>query len=171
MSAQSEQATNSDSGGDTERLSRRERIESRQRDISDGITDLENDAANEQVEALVGLLRQMDTELKRLEARNRQLTTRLKKVEAVNGLSGGEIDLGDVSALDHRDEKVVKAIVADGVNVVSLDDLRELYRGHTDVRDPETLKDRIKTLTATDLFKLKTHGLHSNTWRFVGLED
>ncbi|WP_254611868.1 hypothetical protein [Haloterrigena gelatinilytica] len=113
----------------------------------------------------------MHTELCRLEARNRQLNSRLSKLEAVNGLSGDEIDLSDTSATDHRDKKVMKALVADGRERVTIDDLRELYRGHTDIRSAETLKDRIKTLTATDHFELVNRGLRTTTWRFTGLES
>lgn len=171
MSAHSEAPQNGQTETESEQLSSEDRIERRQRDISETITELEETATNEQVEALADLLRLMDTELKRLEARNRLLTNRLQRVEAVNGLSGDEIDLSDASTLDHRDEKVVKAIVAGGRELLSLEDLRELYRSHTDVRSTETLKSRTKALTATDLFDHKRRGMRTAVWRFTGLDD
>ncbi|NUC74969.1 hypothetical protein HTZ84_22145 [Haloterrigena sp. SYSU A558-1] len=167
MAAHSEHAA----GGETDRPSRTKRIERRQRDIFESVEELADDPANEQVQLLADVLREMHTELCRLEARNRQLNSRLSKLEAVNGLSGDEIDLSDTSATDHRDKKVMKALVADGRERVTIDDLRELYRGHTDIRSAETLKDRIKTLTATDHFELVNRGLRTTTWRFTGLES
>ncbi|APX98587.1 hypothetical protein [Natronorubrum daqingense] len=171
MSTHSEVPQNGQNETESKQLSSECRIERRQRDISETITELEEVAMNEQVEALADLLRLMDTELKRLEARNRLLTNRLQKVEVVNGLSGDEIDLGDVSALDHRDQKVVKAIVADGRELLSLGDLRELYRNHTDVRSSETLKGRTKALTSSNLFERERSGPHTSAWRFTGPSD
>ncbi|ELY86451.1 hypothetical protein [Natrialba taiwanensis] len=171
MAVNSGQAGSGDSGGERGQLSQKERIEHRQRDISEAIDDLENTAPNEQVEALAELLRQMDIELKRLEARNRQLTSRLKKVEAVNGLTGIELTFSDTSTLDHRDEKVVKAIVADELETVTLADLQELYRNHTDIRDRETLRSRIKDLTRRGPFEHERLGMQTSVWRFTGLTD
>lgn len=165
MAAHSEHAA----GGEDDHPTRMERIERRQRDISESVDELASDPANEQVALLADVLDQMHTELCRLEARNRQLHSRLQKLEAVNGLSGDEVDLSDASVTDHRDKKVMKALVADDRELVTIDDLRELYRGHTDVRSDETLKDRIKTLTATEHFELENRGLRSTTWRFTGV--
>ncbi|WP_247005131.1 hypothetical protein [Halosolutus gelatinilyticus] len=64
-----------------------------------------------------------------------------------------------VGRQQYRDARVVKAIVADGRERLTLSDLHELYRGHTDVRSKETLKEHTKTLTATDLFEIKNRAL------------
>lgn len=168
MAADTSDAVPDDDSGGRDRSSRIEQVDRKQDEMFERINDLREDAANEQVETLAELLQVMASELCRLEARNRQLTSRLETVETVNGLAGDEIDLSDVSALDHRDKKVVKAIVTDGRELVSLEDLRKLYRGHTDVRSKETLRKRTKALTATDLFERERSGLHTTVWRFVG---
>ncbi|EMA45909.1 hypothetical protein [Halobiforma nitratireducens] len=132
----------------------------------DLIDALEADAQNPQVDRLVSVLKLLQAEIGRLEARNRKLEDRLSRLEAVNGLDGTEIDLSDANELDHRDEKVVKAIVADGGTMFSVRDLQRFYREHTDVRAKETLKDRIQYLTSTGLFERDS----GSKWRFVGAD-
>ncbi|WP_247005120.1 DUF1664 domain-containing protein [Halosolutus gelatinilyticus] len=133
MAVDSEDAPSGESSAESIRSSEIERVDRKQEDMYETLRSIRDGAANEQVEELADLLETMVSELCRLEARNRLLTTRLHRVETINGLSGDEIDLSDASTLDHRDEKVVKAIVADGRKRLTLSDLHELYRGHTDV--------------------------------------
>lgn len=169
MAANSEQPPSGEQSESSSQERDLQTVERRQRDIRTGIDTIHEDAPNEQVEQLADLLSTMHSELCRLEAKNRQLETRLEKLETVNGLDGEESTLSEVSRLDHRDEKVVKAIVADGRERVSLKELRELYRNHTDIRAEETLRERTRDLTKRGPFEHEQRGLNSSVWRFTGL--
>lgn len=126
---------------------------------------LEDDAANKQVEELLGIIADLTIECKRLDAKNRQYERRLSNLEALEGVTGDELDLSDLTKLDKRDKDVLRAIVADGTDRVSLSEFRRLYRQYTDVRASETMADRIRYLVSEGPFeRIGT----KRVWEFTG---
>ncbi|WP_136690071.1 hypothetical protein [Halorhabdus amylolytica] len=67
-------------------------------------------------------------------------------------------------AADHRDARVLEAI--EPGDVVQLRTLRSLYEDRTDIRDEETLRERIKDLTRRDAFEL----VGRQHWQYLGGE-
>ncbi|MFC7216540.1 hypothetical protein ACFQO4_20990 [Saliphagus sp. GCM10025334] len=134
--------------------------------IRSRLSELEEEAANEQVETLLGVIDELVGEVRRLDARNRNMKSRLEKLEAVNGLDGDEWDVTETSKMGYRDKAVLRAIVASGDTWFSLKALQRLYRQHTDVRDSETLRKRIKHLTTEGPFESDRSG-----WEFTGNTD
>lgn len=76
-----------------------------------------------------------------------------------------ETTLNDIEpAFDHRDQAVLDILEQKNPDRVSLQQLRSLYRKATDVRQSETLKERIRFLTTEGPFE---HA-GGQTWTYSG---
>lgn len=69
---------------------------------------------------------------------------------------------GSAGRFDGRDQAVLDQLKPG--QRIDAATLRELYRAHTDVRSPKTLKNRIRTLTGDDAFEATGPG----AWRYRG---
>lgn len=67
---------------------------------------------------------------------------------------------------DRFDRPVVRAIHDSGQKQVSLKDLKQLYRTHTQVRNGKTLRNRIEGLTQYGPFE----HVAPQVWEFTGVE-
>lgn len=87
------------------------------------------------------------------------LRERVAELEAQVGTGSSTLP---PAASDYRDARVLEAIdVGDDVH---LRDIRELYTDRTDIRDGETLRDRVKDLVESEAFD----HVGTQRWRYLG---
>lgn len=131
-------------------------------DVAATLDELETEAANEQVEALLGVVRSLYENQQTIASNQREINERVERLELL-ATSFGTID--EIEGVeDQRDKAVLKAIQARDQEEFSLRDFRQLYKAHTDVRKDETLRDRIRNLTQNGPFE--TCGRQK--WLYVG---
>lgn len=125
------------------------------------IDTLRDGAANEQVQMLLDVIERQDREIDALRRRTRRLS---KEVQHVRNSVGIDPD-GDTDSphFDRRDQAVLESLAADDPDAVPVKDLRKRYRKLTDIRQDETLKDRVKTLTNYGPFEYKS----GSVWHYA----
>jgi hypothetical protein len=100
-----------------------------------------------------------------LQQRVEQLTERVEaleeKLEAATGTTSTP-SFGGPAGLDARDSAVVDAL--DAGDVLGLKTFRRLYRDRTDIRQSDTVAERVRNLTQTEFFEEAGH----SRWRYVG---
>lgn len=102
-------------------------------------------------------------ELRQLvDAAHKRIDELESELEDLRGSSIEGRSATDASPFDARDSAVLDALGPG--QTVTVSDLQQLYRTHTDVRAKQTLKSRIKTLTGHDRFETRSAG----RWRYVG---
>lgn len=97
----------------------------------------------------------------RLDELGARLDAAHKRIDYLEGVLEGQSDSESAGA-DGRDQAVLDEISeGDRVGVAAL---KQLYRTHTDVRSEQTLKQRVKSLTARDAFV----PIGPGAWRYRG---
>lgn len=90
-------------------------------------------------------------------------------VEELQSAAGGESSSpSDVGFADDRDRAVLDAL--EPGDVVTPPKLGALYRKHTDVRNKQTTRSRVESLTASPKFERLKQGTVPAKFRFVGGE-
>jgi hypothetical protein len=86
---------------------------------------------------------------------------RIERLETL-ATTFGEIDVDGIES--PHDRAVIDAIRAGDKREYTLEDLRTLYKQHTNIRRSETLKQRVKTLTTQGPFEQ----ISAQRWLFIG---
>lgn len=115
-------------------------------EIWDTIKRLDDQADNEAVDQLVDVLIHLMDENHRHRQRISRLEDRLKQVERHVGVTQEDELTVDSPHFDRRDESVLAVLAEDNPDTVSLQRLQTLYRRTTDVRNKETLRERVRDL-------------------------
>jgi hypothetical protein len=93
----------------------------------------------------------------------REEVARLRdRVDALEEQVGAGTSSLPPAAKDYRDARVLKAL--DAGDVVPLQRLRTLYQERSDVRDADTLRDRVESLVSSDAFE----NIGMQRWRYHG---
>lgn len=129
-------------------------------EVWDTINRLGDQADNEAVEDLLEILMHLLDENERQYREIRRLNDRLKQVERHVGVTQEDTITVESPHFDSRDESVLAVLAKNNPDKVSLTRLQKLYRRTTDVRNQETLRDRIKDLVEYGpLEKTDTHSV------------
>lgn len=130
-------------------------------DVRDQLSALEETVDDQELAALLDALGTFLSEFKRLDAQRRQLDHRVDRLETAfpQHTKGAQ---SNANGWDPRDDRVIRIIDSSDSDLITLDQLKDLYRRHTDVRNPRTLKDRIKLLTSDPQFEQQSPGV----WRY-----
>lgn len=135
-------------------------------EIDETLEELEAAANDDHVTALLDIIRHQNREIRRLRAADRRHDDRLIRVEANIGLEADDRFSDQLDArFDHRDREVLAAIADDEPETISLRRFQSLYRKLTDVRNPNTMEDRIRHLTNEGPFEFK----RNQTWEYTGI--
>lgn len=136
--------------------------------IDDMLDDLSEAAANDDVERLVRIIRDLhrrngalETQLSDLRDEYEELYDRVGELEAVAAAT--EVDVGG-PYFDRRDRDVLGVLLQQRPERVTSKDLQNLYKKHTDIRQKETLKERVKNLVKRGPFDKIDHA----EWRYRG---
>ena len=131
-------------------------------DTQQRLSDLRDSIDNDELDELLQSLDILVQEFKRVDAQRRQLEHRVNRLEArfPQSTKGPETN---ADVFDARDRRVVEIIDANDKETVTLGELQDLYRRHTDVRNPRTLKQRVKALTTAGPFEPE----QNNVWRYA----
>lgn len=134
-------------------------------EIWDTINQLDEQADNEAVDQLLDILVHLMDENHRHRQRTSRLEDRLKQVERHVGVTQEDELTVDSPHFDRRDESVLAVLAEENPDTVSLQRIQTLYRKTTDVRNKETLRERVRDLV--------THGplqetSKLNTYEYVG---
>lgn len=119
------------------------------------------DAESADVEAVLetvqSLLETQQSLLETIEDQQR----RIERLETL-ATTFGEIDVQGVDS--PHDRAVIDAIRAADKREYTIEELRTLYKRHTNIRRPETLKQRVKTLTTQGPFEQ----ISAQRWLYTG---
>lgn len=130
-------------------------------DVDAALDELEADAEHPQVGELLAVVRELHEQREALEATVEDQQDRIDRLELL-ATSIGDIDIDGVE--DKRDKAVVNAIRANDSDEVSLRQLQDLYKKHTDIRKQSTLRERIKNLMENGPFEPAGR----QRWMYVG---
>lgn len=131
-------------------------------DLSATLDKLEAESEHERVLEVLEVVRTIYENQQTLARKQSDSTERIERIELL-ATTFGTID-GIDGIEDPRDEAVVQAIQVSGEREFSLQELRHLYRAHTDVRNDATLKSRVKNLTQNGPFEYQG----SQKWVYIG---
>lgn len=133
-------------------------------EIHEEIEALREEAPNEQVEQLLDVIESVYIEAKHADSKADNLNRRVRHLQEYTGATLSEDAEPMMSPeFDHRDEAVLKTLVARNPETVGVKKLQKIYKRRTDVRDKETLRDRVKELTTQGPFEYEG----SSKWRFT----
>lgn len=118
--------------------------------VEETLKQLRDEAPNQQVEDLLDVVQHMHTRINRLES-----------------MADPDFDKPLSYEFDAYDEPVMHALSESDPDTVTMDEFKTLYRRHTDIKNDETIRSRVKSLVKIGPFENERPG----RWRFLGFPD
>lgn len=118
--------------------------------VQETLTALREETSSEEVEHLLEIISHMDARIKRLES-----------------MADPDFDKPLSYDFDGYDEPVMQALAESNPDTVTLDEFKTLYRRHTEIKNDETIRRRVKSLVKIGPFENERPG----RWLFLGFPE